>query len=107
VTTLLFEPDGRYYVGYGFGRAGVVPIMPISPSACLLAGVAGSVHRFVRDEDVWEINKALISCSLRFTYSRKRSEHVDSLVQQFASSIRYGIEAFKGTETDDLFDLLS
>ena len=106
VMTLRFDQWGRYYVGDGFGRDGVVALLPLSPKACLLGGLGGYPTRTVADSDVWEINKVLVSSCSRFTYSKNRDDRIDALVQERAGSIRYGVDAFRGPEVEALQLLL-
>jgi len=100
VMTLRFDKFGRYYVGDGFGREGVVVILPLSTKACLFAGFQGYPVRTASPQDVWEINRVLICSSFRFTYSKTQNCEIDSLVQESAGSIRYGVDAFKIASDD-------
>jgi hypothetical protein len=47
----------------------------------------------------------IISGANRFAYSRDNDPEIDSLAQQFIGTVRYGVNAFRGSEDefDDLF----
>jgi hypothetical protein len=95
VVTMRIEPDGRYYVGYGFGLENVLVLLPLSYRACLVAGAVDTPQtNVVLAHDVQEVNKTLVCCSYRFTYSRTCDMELDELVQSNAGSIRYGVDAF-------------
>ncbi len=106
VMTLRFDNWGRYYVGDGFGRDGVVALLPISPKACLFAGLQGYPTRLIDQHDVAEINNVVISSAARFVYSKTRNDNVDTVVQGRGGSIRYGVDAFRGSSSDDVLELL-
>ena len=53
-----------------------------------------------------EINKVLIGCWFRFTYSKSSNAQVDNLVQMNSRSIRYGIDAFNVGPRDEVLELL-
>ena len=105
VMTFRLDNWGRYSVGDGFGKEGSIVILPISPTACLIGGVQGAQSRHVPGSDVHEINKIIISSSVRFVYSLTRSIEIEQLVQGFAGSIRPGINAFTRSAADDSLDL--
>jgi hypothetical protein len=106
IMTLRLDEWGRYYVGDGFGKEGVVALLPLCPEACLFAGIQGYPSKSVTSHDVWEIDKVVISSSYRFTYSRNRDDRIDALMQERGGSIRYGVDAFKGDFSDEILGLL-
>lgn len=106
VMTLRFDEWGRYYVGNGFGRDGVVVMLPLSPRASLFAGLQGYSIRTVPEGDVWEMNKVVVSSASRFVYSKTQDHSLNALVQELAGSIRYGVDAFRGNSPDEVLDLL-
>jgi hypothetical protein len=98
------DQHGRYGLGWGFAQKNVLALMPITPRACLVAGAVGSSSRAVTAEDVWETNKAVIQCSVRFIYSHILDKGMNSAVQELAGSVRYGVDAFK-VESFDVLEL--
>lgn len=105
VMTFRLDNFGRYFVGDGFGKESSIIILPLSPVACLVAGVEGPESRHIPKSDVYEINKIIISSSARFVYSKTQDLEVDRLVQNIAGSIRYGINAFTRSNGIDIPDL--
>jgi hypothetical protein len=105
VMTMRFDAHGRYYVGDGFAKDGVTTILPISAKACLFAGLQGIPIRRVDQHDLWEINKVLISSSVRFVYSKTSDDRIDAPMQKCGGTIRYGVDAFKGDFVVDLLEL--
>lgn len=102
VMTFRTDNWGQYFVGDGFGKDSSIIILPLSPVACLLAGVQGPQSRHIPKSDVSEINKIIISSSARFAYSKTHDLEIDRMVQSIAGSIRYGINAFtRGKNIDD------
>ena len=102
VMTFRVDEWNRYYVGDGFGKAGVIVLLPLSPYTCLLAGQQGTSSKEISRDDVREVNKIIISACSRFVYSRTNRDGTNDLVQEFAGSVRYGVNAFKGdTDLDD------
>lgn len=105
VMTFRLDYWGQYFVGDGFGKEGSIIILPLSPTACLLAGITGPPSRHVSADDVKEINKIIVHSSARFIYSRTRDPEIDTVVQRSAGSIRYGISAFARNAAEDFDDL--
>jgi hypothetical protein len=105
VMTFLTDDWGRYTVGHSLGKEGVVILLPISPAACIAAGIFGYADRMIAEADVLEVNKMIISGASRFAYSRDIDPHIDTLAQEFIGSVQYGVNAFRGSdeEFDDLF----
>jgi hypothetical protein len=106
VMTLRFDNWGRYYVGDGFGRDGVTVLLPVSPNACLFAGLQPYPNRTIDQHDLYEINKVVISSSARFVYSKTWDDALDAVVQECGGSIRYGVDAFRGSMADEVLELL-
>ena len=105
VMTFRLDEWGRYYVGDGFGKESSIILLPLSPRACLMAGVVGPQCRYIPESDVFEMNKIIVSSSSHFVYSRTANRQIDELVQRFGGTIRYGINAFTRTEPDELANL--
>jgi len=105
VMTFRLDNWGQYFTGDGFAKEGSIILLPISPKACLTAGVQGPQCRHVPRNDVHEVNKIVISSSTRFVYSMTNDIGINRLVQQFAGSIRYGINAFTSPEPNLFADL--
>jgi Protein of unknown function (DUF4238) len=105
VMTLRLDEWGRYTVGEGFGKDGSIIILPLSPRACLLAGVTGLQAQYTDCDNVHELNKIIVSSSARFVYSRTHKSHIDALVQHFGGMIRYGANAFMRPESNEVRDL--
>lgn len=105
VVTMKLDNWGRYSVGYGLGREDVLVLLPVSAAACLVAGQAGHRARTATASDIYEINKTVTSSSKRFTYARSHSDAINQVVQTFAGTTRYGVNAFRSDEPEGSFDL--
>ena len=105
VMSFRLDEWGRYFVGDGLGKESSIVLLPLSPEACLLAGLQGPQSRHIPKSDVREVNKIIVSSSARFVYSRTEDLAVNRLVQSHAGTIRYGINAFTPDKTDSLDDL--
>jgi len=104
VMTFRVDQWNRYSVGDGFAKEGVIALLPISSGACLLAGQQGCASKEIGRADTHEVNKIIIAASARFVYSRTRDSEIDALVQEFAGTVRYGVNAFKVKDNfDNLF----
>jgi hypothetical protein len=57
VMTFLTDSWGRYSVGHGLGKEGVIVLLPISPTACIAAGISGYADRMIAEADVLEVNQ--------------------------------------------------
>jgi hypothetical protein len=87
VMTFRFDQWGHYYVGDGFGKESSIILLPLSPHACLIAGMHGPPIRCLPSSDVHEINKIVISASARFVYSQTRDDRV---AESVPTVFRYG-----------------
>ena len=93
---ITLKPDtwGRFFPGWGLRSEGLKIAFPLSPIHCLLIGADGRHWRRVTPNDVNLINKALVLCMDRWTYSASYSEDIRVLVDSIGGTVRYGEQAF-------------
>jgi hypothetical protein len=105
VMTFVSDQWKRYTVGHGLAKDGVIVLLPLCPSACLAAGVSGPHEKTISIEDVTEVNKMVICGASRFAYSQSNEQKIDQLVQNFLGVIKFGRNAFVGSDDEfkDLF----
>jgi hypothetical protein len=98
--------DGNFSFGWGFREPNTVVIFPLTPSHCLIVGIPGSHWREATPKSVLDVNRAIISCSSRWVYSRTFSVDIELMVNQFASSINYYENAFMPSDPDSIAKLV-
>src|SRR2546427_850226 len=82
-----------WHPGYGLTYPGVVVLFPLAPEVCLTMGISGAYVISVDAERVNKVNQTVTSVCDRFVYSRTRSEEIKSLVDTYAGTIKYGVNA--------------
>lgn len=85
--------NGVLHPGYGFGKPFAVSIFPLGPQASLLMGNAWEVPTTLTPAELVSLHEMLISMADRYIYSKSRSDSIDELVQEYAGSCRYGVNA--------------
>jgi len=86
--------NGRLNSGHGFRKPETIGAFPLSPHACLAMGVRGPESITIEAAFVSEINRTIIELCERYVYSKSRTEGIRQLVDQFANTRRYGVNAF-------------
>lgn len=94
IITLKVDMWGQVFPGWGLRSEGLKVAFPISPAHCLMIGVDGRYWRRVTAHDVNLINKVLVSCMDRWTYSASYSDDIRLLVDLMGGTVRYGEQAF-------------
>ncbi len=98
VITLKADTWGTFSAGWGFRTPGVTTIFPVSPDCSFVIGDGiGTGRRYWRRatvKDVDGVNRGLIACMARWTYSATNSQEVDRLVNHLGGTVSYGVNAF-------------
>ncbi len=108
---ITFVPVGgrEFAPGHGFGVPGAVAAFPLAPTATLMMGLAGQPESQTVDAArTMKLNETIIRLCDRYVYSRTLSEEVRKMVDDYAGTTRYGVNAFlkTGLEMPNMKDFM-
>jgi Protein of unknown function (DUF4238) len=95
IVTIRPMPDGKAFMGMGFGWKDTEVLFPLNKRACLIMSRHGTEEREVAtDRRTDQVNNIIMHCAQKYLYAPKRYKRISRLFDEIGCKQKYGENAF-------------